>query len=109
MRSRNYIKKICPVCNKEFFVLHGKDGSSNKIYCSIRCCDMARRERAKINKARAKMRRIKKKPVRDWKPLEADGVPESDIWYHPAEPQKPSGKEPKICCNIAALPKPYLE
>ena len=105
--KNNYIKKACPVCNKEFSILHGKDGSSNKIYCSIKCSDEARRKRNKTIKGKMKSKRVTKKHIRNWKPIEPDGVPESDIWYRPAEPQKPSGKKPKIICNIAMLPKPY--
>ena len=106
---RNYIKKTCPVCNKEFSILHGKDGSSNKIYCSIKCSDEARRKRNKTIKGKMKSKRVTKKHIRNWKPIEPDGVPESDIWYRPAEPVKPSGKQPKVCCNISTLPKPYLQ
>ncbi|MDQ1275131.1 MAG: hypothetical protein QG610_704 [Euryarchaeota archaeon] len=31
----DYVKKICPVCGKEFFVL--KDAEQKAIYCTLAC------------------------------------------------------------------------
>ncbi|MDD2439937.1 MAG: hypothetical protein PHD41_06995 [Methanosarcinaceae archaeon] len=38
-----YIKKICPVCGDEFFVL--KDAEEKAIYCTLECLTKAQDEK----------------------------------------------------------------
>jgi hypothetical protein len=35
----DYVKKICPVCGKEFFVL--KDAEEKAVYCTLACLAIA--------------------------------------------------------------------
>ena len=37
--NMDYVKKICPVCGKEFFVL--KDAEEKAIYCTLACLTKA--------------------------------------------------------------------
>lgn len=37
--NMDYIKKICPVCGTEFFVL--KDAEKKAVYCTLACLAMA--------------------------------------------------------------------
>jgi len=41
--DKKIIKKICPICGKEFIV-GGRKGKKDKIYCSIQCVHIAQRK-----------------------------------------------------------------
>ena len=93
----------CDTCGRAFLPTSG-----NHHYCSARCRGKAYRELEKPQKILKKKPAYEIAPARKWTKREPDGVPEKDIWYHPAQvPDKPP-RPPRVVCNVSALPVPRL-